>query len=184
MTDSACFNSKSGKKCSISYNRVRCFSAPRRIPSNEKMGGTLNEKELEQLVKLRPLLESYSSVAAARSRPPVIDEESGPPATAEGLSRFIHEVEREIQALESRRGHPKLVNGTPSQFSSNAPYLYAVGLEILTAPLPIVAVGKSFPHDSQRTPDQPSLDKAAANAKRERVKVDVVADEQWIRVVT
>jgi hypothetical protein len=149
------------------------------------MGETLNEL-LEKLQRLCQLLETFSSIVAARSRPPVIDEESGTQAAPEGFSRFQHEVEREIQVLQSRRDyHQKLgVTEAPSRFSSNTPYLYAVGLEILAAPLPILAIGKSFSHDAQREPVHQSSPNKSGTRRREKVKVDVVTDNQWIRIVT
>lgn len=68
------------------------------------------------------------------------------------------------------------------ELSTNAPYFVAVWNEILSAPPPIVAVGKVFEpldHSGKRK-------SAAGSVRPGGIKVDVVADEgrKWIRVNT
>lgn len=65
-----------------------------------------------------------------------------------------------------------------SELSTNASYFVAVWNEILSAPPPIVAVGKIF-----ESPDGKKKKGAAGSGG---IKVDVVADEgrKWIRVNT
>jgi hypothetical protein len=144
--------------------------------------------ELDKLRTLRSLLDSFAAIAKARSQPPVIDTTAAPSDSESteisGLSRFQQDVAREIRVLEKSCSHgdTKHTGQKPQpQITSNTPYLYALGLELLAAPFPIAAVCKTFYyHTCAKDPSSP--DKVVRT--KHSVKVDVVAADRWIRVVT
>ncbi|KAF8523026.1 hypothetical protein JB92DRAFT_2705719 [Gautieria morchelliformis] len=141
---------------------------------------TLHQQPLDELLQqLREILQSIPLLESQGYRPPIIDgdgyTQNRDPII--GLRIFKDSISREVEVLEQFLASSE--HG--SELSTNASYFVAVWNEILSAPPPIVAVGKVF-----EPPDGKSKKNTSGSATPGGIKVDVVADEgrKWIRVNT
>ncbi|KAI0317977.1 hypothetical protein OF83DRAFT_1057668 [Amylostereum chailletii] len=130
----------------------------------------------------------HASIVAYRSpQPPILDSSldpnpSRPSDNIPGIRPFLDSVFRDKEVIQKFLAEPHVAELPPP--STNAPYLISVWKEVLSARLPVVAIGKSFREDKQ----QPKVKVIGNghNPKSTAVKVDVVADNgrSWIRVNT
>ncbi|KAF8270068.1 hypothetical protein EI94DRAFT_1771042 [Lactarius quietus] len=131
----------------------------------------------KQLDELELVHQSILSYQPAVSNPPILDSSLDAPINQDsdhisGLRPLLEAVKRDLDVANQFLAAPEAAFSPPP--STNAPYLIAVWKEVLSSPLPIVAIGKTF------------FEHATTDHKSVGVKIDVVADNghSWIRVNT
>ncbi|GJJ14513.1 hypothetical protein Clacol_008777 [Clathrus columnatus] len=153
----------------------------------------MTEQTLPQLLdQLRAIVDGISFISKRGYILPIIglDNDNGPDSSQNidsifGLRNFRVSVNKEIQVLEQHLTKAAQ-RQQRSNFSTNAPYFIAVWNEILSAPLPIIAIGKTFPFPCSFPPQINDIKRGKKDTNGGGVKVDVVANEgrTWIRVNT
>ncbi|KAI9438196.1 hypothetical protein H4582DRAFT_2111648 [Lactarius indigo] len=144
----------------------------------------------KQLDELDLVYRSITSYRPAVTNPPILDSSLDAPINQDsdhisGLRPLQEAVKRDLDVTKQ----------TPPPLpppSTNAPYLIAVWKEVLSSPLPIVAIGRTFSEHSKDTTTVDAKERKQAHSqnsdkhKPAGVKVDVVADNgyTWIRVNT
>ncbi|KAI0058363.1 hypothetical protein BV25DRAFT_1810916 [Artomyces pyxidatus] len=142
----------------------------------------------KQFLDMRRVHESILSYEPAVSKPPILDSSidlSEPHDFQErvtGLRPLLETVKRDMDVMEKFLVDPQSASLPP--LSTNAPYLIAVWKEVLLAPTPVLAVGKSFTNPDDALAKKPRVRGQAT--KPTGVKVDIIADNgrTWIRVNT
>ncbi|KAI9446081.1 hypothetical protein H4582DRAFT_2163561 [Lactarius indigo] len=153
----------------------------------------------EQLDELKLVYQSIASYCpAVGDDPPILDSSLDSPPIGQdsdhisGLRPFLEAVERDLYVSKQSSGPPTAAFLSPP--SANAPYLIAVWKEVLSSPLPIVAIGKTFSENSKNTTATDVKGRKQPEAHTQKpdqhksagIKVDVVADNghTWIQVNT
>ncbi|KAI9463962.1 hypothetical protein BJY52DRAFT_1425004 [Lactarius psammicola] len=149
----------------------------------------------KQLDELDLVYQSITSYQPAVSNPPILDSSLDAPINQDsdhisGLRPLLEAVKRDLDVTKQFLAAPDAAFSPPP--STNAPYLIAVWKEVLSSPLPIVAIGKTFfEHSKITTTTDVNVRKQVhpQNSDKHKsagVKVDVVADNghAWIRVNT
>ncbi|KAH9996287.1 hypothetical protein BJV77DRAFT_1059472 [Russula vinacea] len=135
--------------------------------------------------------QSITSYQPTITNPPILDSSAGAPAHQDGqhlygLRPFLEAVKRDLDVVKQFLADPDAALLPPP--STNAPYLIAVWKEVLSSPLPIIAIGKTFYERSQVTTDGEGKKQARtqSSGKSTGVKIDVVGDNghTWTRVNT
>ncbi|KAH9030503.1 hypothetical protein EDB85DRAFT_2074286 [Lactarius pseudohatsudake] len=148
-----------------------------------------------QLDELELVYRSITSYRPAVSNPPILDSSLDAPINQDsdhisGLRPLLEAVKRDLDVTKQFLAAPHAASLPPP--STNAPYLIAVWKEVLSSPLPIVAIGRTFSEHSKDTTTadakgrKQALPQNSDKHKSAGVKVDVVADNghTWIRVNT
>ncbi|KAH8986948.1 hypothetical protein EDB86DRAFT_3065814 [Lactarius hatsudake] len=149
----------------------------------------------KQLDELELVYRSITSYRPAVTNPPILDSSLDAPINQDnghisGLRPLLEAVKRDLDVTKQFLAAPNAASLPPPL--TNAPYLIAVWKEVLSSPLPIVAIGRTFSEHSKDTTtadakgQKQALPQNSDKHKSAGVKVDVVADNghTWIRINT
>ncbi|KAA1474378.1 hypothetical protein DENSPDRAFT_781724 [Dentipellis sp. KUC8613] len=147
----------------------------------------------KQLNDLQNVAESIAVYEPYVPKPPILDasidaedeDAHNRGDTLPGLRTLSESIKRDIELIQKFLKNPNAASLNPP--STNAPYLLAVWEEVLRAPQPVVAIGKTF---FARSPGKQTANGQPARGNGSHrspgVKVDVVSEngKSWVRVNT
>ncbi|KAI9449896.1 hypothetical protein BJY52DRAFT_1155509 [Lactarius psammicola] len=140
----------------------------------------------KQLDELNLVYQSITSYRPATSDLPILDSTSDSDQIS-GLRPLLDAVKRDLDVTKQFLAAPDAAFLPPP--AANAPYLIAVWKEVLSSPLPVVAIGKTFFEKTTTTDVIGRKQAHTQNSDKHKsagIKVDVVANNghTWIQVNT